>query len=257
MASLTPRGDSGLPDWVLKAICVLLVGFSIYLWFGVSQRDAFIGFLVVAGMILLVIVAFRLMQDHKMKAWPTAQGRIVSATTQEHTEQFRNEPERIVTLPVITYTFNVAGKSYTGHRIDLLDDGRNHVQETLNKYREGTTVPVFYDPLNPSDCVLERGAPAGMWTGCLYAIVVLAAVGFALHWLWVNGVDAWLRIRPGSNPKLMIFSGLFGLFFLGAFISSKPKIPQDWDELKSSTWLCLPIALGILAISFYAGQVFE
>lgn len=257
MPSLPPPRDTGLPQWLLNVIIVVLIGFSLFLWLGASGHDAFIGFIVVVAMILLIILAWRLAQGHRMKAWPTAQGRIVSATTQSHTEQFQNEPERTITLPIITYSFNARGKTYTATRIDILDDGRDHVQETLDKYRPGSSVPVFYNPLNPADCVLERGAPQGMWMGCLYSLAVLAAIGFALHWLWVTGTDAWLRFRPGSNPKLMIFSGLFALFFLGAFAASKPTIPQDFDDLTNSGWLFLPLGLGILAISVYAGHVFN
>ena len=55
----------------------------------------------------------------------------------------------------------------------------------------------------------------------------------------------------------MIFSGLFGLFLLSLFINSKPKIPDGFDALKSSTWILLPIALGILAISVHAGAIFR
>ncbi|HEX3811176.1 MAG TPA: DUF3592 domain-containing protein [Rhizomicrobium sp.] len=248
--------NTSLPSWVLDVICVLVFGLGVLIWFGIGDRNAFIGFLIVAAMIVLIIVAWRMAQDHKMKAWPTAQGRITSATARDHTEQFQGEPERTVTLPIITYTFNVGSKTYTGSRFDVLDDGRNHVQELLDKYKPGTAVPVFYNPRDPSDCVLQRGAPVGMWMGCLRALVMLAALGFMLHWLWVTGTDAWLRFRPGSNPKLMIFSGLFGLTILGAFIGSKPKVPDDFDELKNSNWFFLPVALAILAISIYVGRVF-
>ena len=60
---------------------------------------------------------------------------------------------------------------------------------------------MFYNPVNPRDRALERGAPKGMALGCLYPLAVLAAIGFVIHWMWTVGVEAWLRFGPGSIPS--------------------------------------------------------
>jgi hypothetical protein len=261
-----PRAAPDLPKGTVAIICILIFGLGIFYFvplpFGLGNtgnpnRVMIIGFVIVVVMILLVITAARLIQEHRAKTWPQAKGKILKSKIEEHRHQFtRDDPEEVWDMPGIEYEFDVGKKHYLGSRIGLGDQGRNHVQETLDKYKVGTDVMVFYNPADPSDCALERGVPEGMALGCLYLLAVFGAIGYALYWLWTVAVAALERFRPEANARLAFFSGAIGLFLLGAFISSKPKIPQDFDELKSGPWLFLLIALGILAISLHAARVF-
>lgn len=62
--------------------------------------------------------------------------------------------------PVLTYSFEVAGKKYTGHRIGVADvpvDHYSEAHEVVTRYAPGTPVTVFVNPGDPALSILEPG----------------------------------------------------------------------------------------------------
>ncbi len=101
--------------------------------------------------------------------------------------------------PEVAYTFEVNGKKYQGSRIALAaSDSRSQAtaSQLAQKYSEGTHHPVYYDPSNPQNCVLEKGA------GWFHYLVLLVPVVFLLggaYVAWANGQEFWYRMR--RSPK--------------------------------------------------------
>lgn len=73
----------------------------------------------------------------------------------------------------IAYAYQVNGQDYRSEKISFMFID---IDETVANYRTGSTVKVFYDPLNPSIAVLEPGygiTPANVITFGSFAIAVL------------------------------------------------------------------------------------
>lgn len=62
--------------------------------------------------------------------------------------------------PDILYEYFVDGRSVWGWRLSYEEEPRprDHWEERLSGYREGLTVPVFYNPDEPKDAILEKKA---------------------------------------------------------------------------------------------------
>jgi hypothetical protein len=85
--------------------------------------------------------------------------------------------------PVVKYGFGVAGKPYVGTRIRF--DAKAFqsdaaARKSVAGFRPGLPVTVFYNPANPSDCVLERKNTAGWVFLILGAFILLLALAAAL-----------------------------------------------------------------------------
>ena len=56
------------------------------------------------------------------------------------------------------------------------------VEEALKRYRAGTSVPVYYNPLDPRESVLERDLPPHFaWIWVLVAVLFAGSLAFA-YW---------------------------------------------------------------------------
>lgn len=65
--------------------------------------------------------------------------------------------------PRVIYEYEVGGHTYRGEQIRAGDKflriqtgGSRSAYDTVDRYTEGTSVTVFYNPQNPSEAVLER-----------------------------------------------------------------------------------------------------
>jgi hypothetical protein len=96
--------------------------------------------------------------------------------------------------PKVTYEYVVAGRNYTGTKVGMPPQrgrwgGRNsnrRIDWNLALYEEGASIPVHYDPANPSDAILHKAEGSGC------ALVMLFAVGSIFIGI---GLLAWTVIR--------------------------------------------------------------
>jgi hypothetical protein len=82
----------------------------------------------------------------------------------------------------VAYTYEVAGREWHGNRVSFGQEpsgSYGDVQPRMEQYLKGTEVTVYYDPADPSQAVLERGAASGAWFAIALGIVLIA-VGIAL-----------------------------------------------------------------------------
>ena len=96
--------------------------------------------------------------------------------------------------------FTLGDRVIKGNRIGV-GEAPDNVEATLDHYRVGTTVPVYYDPKNPENALLERSAPPP--TQGLYAIaagvflVGLLVLSFFLEHL--GDLRGTCAILPGQG----------------------------------------------------------
>ncbi len=107
------------------------------------------------------------------RAWPSAQGTIVSsqllASGRGKSRWYKAQ---------VSYTFAANGQSYTGERV-MFGDARSSSmakeQGVVDRYKQGAAVEVFYNPQQPQDAVLERRT-----SGTTLTYLILGTVVFIL-----------------------------------------------------------------------------
>jgi hypothetical protein len=83
--------------------------------------------------------------------------------------------------PVVLYQYEVDGRTYQGERISFgMPVGRGSpraVMQRLAPYTPGASVPVYYDPMNPAEAVLERTASSNRLVWLVILIMLIIVVG--------------------------------------------------------------------------------
>ena len=108
----------------------------------------------------LLVVALRAARGasrrHTAAGWVSTPGTILMTTIQvQRTGNARRE------VPVVMYAYRVGQEAFQGSRIRVGDElgtltVAGHARNVLARYPVGASVPVYYDPTNPTDSALER-----------------------------------------------------------------------------------------------------
>jgi hypothetical protein len=171
-----------------------------------SNFTSLIGLLCGAGfgLIFVGIGAFLLYKGQQSRkkvgasqGWPSTQGQIVDTHIDRSMHTDSDGDTDYSYTPRLEYTYEFGGVHYHGKNIYFgLASGYNNqsqAQEIIDRYPVGSEIPVYYDPANPEDSVLER--KAGNFTttlvlGIVFIIVGLCAscgvLGFSLTGLLSN-----------------------------------------------------------------------
>ena len=243
-----------LPAMVVMVAIIGLVGFAFAMehWapgfvrhnvpFGNS--DYFWVGLIFLPMVALLVVAIatKLVELRQAKSWVPATGRILSSGVETRRHQFQGEPETVKNVPAVKYEFKAGGRTVDGTRIGIGDEGGLDLEATLKRYPAGAEVTVYYDPRDPTKCVLERDftqdlkdshlSKRDVMSGCLGGIAMLAALGIAIYGLAAYGPD-FVRAhfpRLHSHPEMPVALAGFALVMLMFFFAARRSAKQ------AATW---------------------
>lgn len=171
--------------------------------------------------LILVLVSRMTWKVRKAKSWLETSARILESKVEVERHRFGGDTTKVTNKAYVTYEFKVGTQTVQGDTISIGDAPADRVDETLKKYPVGANVPVFYDPANPPDCVLERDPPASLgciWTGAGLFILVYALV---VLFFW-NGysINSTLEVALPKihHPLIAIGCGLFCLLCLASAI---------------------------------------
>jgi hypothetical protein len=116
-------------------------------------------------------------QSARSQSWSQTTGTVQSANVVAGRNPGRNG---VSYYPVVMYEYNVDGQRYIGNRIHFGSQVGIGIQSIaargLNKYPVGGTVPVYYNPENPADAVLQRSAAANWGNYLMLAILIIAII---------------------------------------------------------------------------------
>jgi uncharacterized protein DUF3592 len=137
---------------------------------------------------------------------------------------------------MVEYEFTVQGRKWRGNRISVGEDaGGANLEATLQRYPVGATATVYYDPKNPSNCVLECELPKGFGKGCAVLLAIAAVIIGVIWYFVVNGsrlVDTYLPNVPPFSIALFCFGLAVLLFF---FVSRRmSKQAQSWPVVSGT-----------------------
>ena len=152
----------------------------------------FIALLAAAGASGIWLYAFIDIQRKKRRSahWPTVTGTITKSDVAEHVSRDKDDNVEIRYVPEIVYGYRVGGREYHAatrkwgfSELYVDEEGPKKV---LAKYPKGSSVPVFYDPADPSNAVLEPHNRSG---------TLVPLVGL-LMCAWPVLMFAWLITHP-------------------------------------------------------------
>lgn len=139
-----------------------------------------------------VMVALRVRRYRKALAkadYPTVPGTVCKNVldVKEH-ESTDSDNRREISheyIPRVEYTFTVGGKSYTGHRIHVLDSKSSSLEsdalKVLAAYPLNAKVNVYHNPEDPEDAFLENDPGSRMIDGgTWFAAIILLVIGIAM-----------------------------------------------------------------------------
>jgi MFS superfamily sulfate permease-like transporter len=140
-----------------------------------------------AGIALLAFGAVEFKRALASKSWPSVTGAITSSSIQK--KQTRKNNRTVISYyPRVQYRYTVAGKTHSADRIAFggtAGGSRSKAQKIVNQYPSGKTLPVYYDPDDPSVAALETGHS-------LMAIVIILA-GLVFLCAGIACFRAWRR----------------------------------------------------------------
>ena len=247
-APVAARDTSKPPTWAM-AIIVGTIGFVVLTFssswlrsmlpFGSS--DYFYVGLIFLPMLVLVVVMIIVKATEARSAshWPQTTAKILKSGMAAQHHQFSGEATTVTNVPAVEYEFTANGRAFRGNRISIGEDtGGAHSEATLARFPVGATVPVFYDPADPTHCVLIRdGMPKGAGKGCAIALIVLAAIGAGLYFFSGIAYKYLEAHLPNSDmaPFVLAATG-FGLLTLLFFFAVRrnSKKAASWPSVRGT-----------------------
>ena len=225
--------SSRLPPGALLGI--LATAFFIFLQILGDEGAGIWGALVLLGppgaLLTLVFVIMR--RVRRAAAWVEGRARITRSEVEVERHRFSGDTTKVRNLPAVAYEFDSPIGPTHGDRISLGEAPADNVDKVLQRYPVGATVPVFYDPANPRDCVLERTAPAS--AGCFWggtAFLVIGYLAVVLSFWNVLSISAFFdtAFPRLHHPLIVAIAGALGLFCLAAGLWNMrhPRLARPW-----------------------------
>jgi len=120
------------------------------------------------------------------RSWPSTTGNILVSTIETKWDSIGGSDYTLITKPKVVYEYEVAGKTYRGNRLALVESNSSNPDAASKKivpYVVGRQVTVYYDPQKPESATLAIGDPThGILPTIMFAIGVIATIGGAV-WL--------------------------------------------------------------------------
>ena len=142
-----------------------------------------IGFIIVLVIGLVVLVKFGrdILLGQKSRSWPKISGTILQSSLEAHHHTDDDGRTSTTYGVMVSYKYSVSGQEFEGNRrtfSDVRTGSRRRTEALLARYPQGGQVDVYYDPQDPSSCVLETGVGGSTYVLLVFA-VVLVLVGLA------------------------------------------------------------------------------
>jgi hypothetical protein len=137
--------------------------------------------LIFPGIIALATVV-KSLEVRRAASWSKASARILRSELAPRTINGKEEM-----VPAVEYEFTI-GMNFAkvrGNRITFAEvEGPHGAQETLAKYRAGTTATVYYNPDNPRESVLDRDLEPMLLYAAWGAVAVLTLLILGAGYWW-------------------------------------------------------------------------
>lgn len=141
--------------------------------------DAWVGYvLIILGFIGALGFGLNFFRAVASRNWPAAPALILKSSLVE--AGMNNRPTYVAD---VEYEFVVNQVRYVGSNIQFLrpEGGRGWALAALEKYPQGSTVEVRYNPANPKISTLESGCDFAAYYFSLIPVALIVAGGLVIH----------------------------------------------------------------------------
>ncbi len=141
-------------------------------------------FVIIALIFAFFWVRARVKAGNARRTWQSTTGRIIASSVEIRHGTSSEGGRTTSHYPVIAYEYQVNGQRIYGQRLAFGGEvgygSRTTAENIVAKYVPGSNVPVYYNPENPNDAVLEmRAGMASNIMGCV-ALFIVAILAFTL-----------------------------------------------------------------------------
>ena len=170
------------PAGIILGLVVALVSIALVGVFSGKGGWIVVAFALAFPGIIAVAAAVKLGEAKRAASWTKASGRI---TRSELATEKRHDRE--VQVPRIEYEYKVGFHTLVGKRVNFAElIAGPQAREALARYPVGVSVPVYYNPANPSEAVIERGIPAFVHSVWGIVAVLTAGILFGAWWYLIR-----------------------------------------------------------------------
>jgi hypothetical protein len=190
------------------------------------------------------IIVWKALQLRQAASWPSTRARIIKSKIRAQHHRHAVDVTKVANVADIEYEFRLGDRVFRGTRVGLGEIAAAGLEATLNHYHVGASVPVYYDPKNPGNALLEREPPLPLvWLYAIAAAVLIAGLAIvAVFW----NVSAILEGVEGYFPEKAFLPGLAfftlgGLMVLAMLWASRRQVaeasgwPQTSGRIVTST----------------------
>ncbi len=168
----------------------------------------------------------------RARTWVATTGTVTESKVRSHRNR-SSDGDSFESMPLVTYEYTVESKKYRGTRINFAEKiSGEDVALTLNRYREGKIVQVYYNPAKPSEAVLERELPSGIFKILGVIVLVILGLGLAAPFAFDFISRRVASFAPNSDnaaPATILFGmGLFALL-IAYTIQKQVWATKDWS----------------------------
>ncbi len=114
--------------------------------------------------------------------WAAASATILNTTIEANTGTTVDGDVSTTYYPKVLYEYQVNGQAYRSDKRVLGSEVgkglKSWAERDIAAYQRGTTVPVYYNPANPAEAVLERTAPNTLFFNALALLFLIMALFF-------------------------------------------------------------------------------
>ena len=174
------------------------------------------------------VIVWKAMQLRQAARWPSTRARIIKSKLRAQHHRHSADVTQVANVADIEYEFSLGGRVYRGTRVGLGEIAGAGLEATLNHYHVGATVPVYYDPKNPGNALLEREPPLPLaWLYVIAAAVLIAGLAIvAVFW----NISAVLDGLEGYFPEKAFLPGM-AFFILGGLM----MLAMLWASRRQAT----------------------
>jgi len=155
--------------------------------------------------LIAVLVVVKSIEWHRASKWVEGSARITSSRIRAKRRRRADAQQDVENVARVAYEFQVGDRTIQGHRIGIGELPVQGAASAAKQYRVGAIVPVYYDPADPTRCVLDRSMPVSpgcLWTGT--AMLFAAGVATTVFISGAGELDDWLTRRfTGLRHPLM------------------------------------------------------
>lgn len=185
------------------------------------------------------LLAYATARVKRAATWQEGVARITQSKVEVARHRFTGDTTKVRNVASVAYTFKANGQTVQGDRISAGLAPADNVDQVLKRYPVGAEVPVYFDPTNPKECVLERKPPVSLgclWAGAFVVLLVYAVVVASI--MSEKSISQVLTtVFPGvHHPIAVVVTGLLGLLSLGSGIYFKlnPRKAFDWSRTQGA-----------------------